>query len=193
MSRPRWQIVAVAAAPVVLLFATLGWAGPLRISNLLVTNSERTLLVSAVLLGALPEDVAEGLVTGIPAAVRFQIEIWQYNAWWVDRRIAAKIVERQLAYDVLTKEYRVSILQGEEREPYVTRELWEAERVLSQIRSLRLVPIASLKAEDLYYVRIRADVRSAPDSSLSKIVPFLSPRVETTWEQSPLLTLSRTR
>jgi hypothetical protein len=193
MSRPRWRIVAVAAALVVLLFASLGWAGPLRISNLVVTNSDRTLLVSAVLLGSLPEELVEGLGTGIPAAVRFQIELWQHNAWWVDRRIAAKIVERQLAYDVLTKEYRVSPLQGEEREPYVTRELWEAERVLSQVRNLRLVSIASLRGEDLYYVRVRADVRSAPDSSLSKIVPFLSSRVESGWEQSPLLTLSRTR
>ena len=185
--------MAVAAAPVVLLFASLGWAGPLRISNLVVTNSDRTLLVSAVLLGSLPEELVEGLGTGIPAAVRFQIELWQHNAWWVDRRIAAKIVERQLAYDVLTKEYRVSPLQGEEREPYVTRELWEAERVLSQVRNLRLVSIATLRSEDLYYVRVRADVRSAPDSSLSKIVPFLSSRVESGWEQSPLLTLSRTR
>jgi hypothetical protein len=193
MSRPRWWIVAVAAALVVLLFASLGWAGPLRISNLVVTNSDRTLLVSAVLLGSLPEEVVEGLGTGIPAAVRFQIELWQHNAWWVDRRIAAKIVERQLAYDVLTKEYRVSALQGEEREPYVTRELWEAERVLSQVRNLRLVSIASLRGEELYYVRVRADVRSAPDSSFSKIVPFLSSRVESGWEQSPLLTLSRTR
>jgi hypothetical protein len=193
MSRPRWRTVVVAAALVILLSPSPGRAAPLRISSLVVTNTEGTLLVGAVLLGALPVELIEGLGTGIPAAVRFQIELWQYNSWWVDRRVAAKIVERQLAYDVLTREYRVSALQGEEREPYVTRELWEAERILSQVRNLRLVPISSLRAEDLYYVRVRADVRSAPDSSLSRIVPFLSSRIETSWEQSPLLTLSRTR
>ena len=194
MSRPRWQIAAGAAAlGVTLLLAPLGWAASLRISNLVVTNADKTILVSAVLLGSLPEDVVEGLGTGIPAAVRFQVELWQYNAWWVDRRIVARIVERQVIYDVLTKEYRVSAVQGEEREPYVTRELWEAERVLSQLRGLRLAPIANLRQEDLYYVRVRAEVRSAPDSSVSKIVPFLSSRVETAWEQSPLLTVGRTR
>lgn len=194
MSRPRWQIAAVAAVlGSTLLLAPLGWAAALRVSNLVVTNAERTILVSAVLLGSLPEDVVEGLGTGIPAAVRFQVELWQYNAWWVDRRIVARIVERQVIYDVLTKEYRVSAVQGEEREPYVTRELWEAERVLSQLRGLRLAPIANLRQEDLYYVRVRAEVRSAPDSSVSRIVPFLSSRVETSWEQSPLLTVGRTR
>ncbi len=184
--------MAAALGPILLL-APPGWAGPFRISNLVVTNSDKTVLVHAVLLGSLPGEVVEGLTTGIPAAVRFQVELWQYNAWWVDRRIAAKIVERQVVYDVLTKEYRVSALQGEERELYVTRELWEAERVLSQIRALRVVPISTLRAEDLYYVRVRADVRSAPDSSISKIVPFLSSRVETGWEQSPLLSVGRPR
>jgi hypothetical protein len=178
---------------ITLLLAPRGWAASLRISNLVVTNSDRTLLVSAVLLGSLPEGVVEGLVTGIPAAVRFQVELWQYSSWWVDRRVVARIVERQVIYDVLTKEYRVSAVQGEEREPYVTRELWEAERVLSQLRGLRLAPIANLREEDLYYVRVRGEVRSAPDSSVSKIVPFLSSRVETSWEQSPLLTVGRTR
>lgn len=178
----------------VLSLPGFGWAGPLRISNLVVTNSDKTLKVDAVMLGALPNGIVEGLGTGIPATVRFQIELWQHNSWWVDRRIAAKIVERHVMYDVLTKEYRVSAVQGEERDPYVTRDMWEAERILSEIRGLRLAPIASLKNEDLYYVRVRAEVRSgSPDSSLSKIVPFLVSRVDTPWEQSPLLTVSRPR
>ena len=195
MLRPRWRIVALAAAlGLVSLPAAPGWAGPLRISNLVVTNSDKTLLVSMVLLGSLPEGVVEGLGTGIPATVRFQVELRQYSPWWVDRRVAAKILERQVVYDVLTKEYRVSAVQGEEREPYVTRDIWEAERVLSEIRGFRLVPIASLKSQDLYYVRARADVRSgAPDSSISKIMPFWSSRIETAWEQSPLLTVGRVR
>lgn len=170
-----------------------GWAGPLRVSNLVVTNTDRTLLVNVVLLGSLPEGVVEGLGTGIPATVRFQVELWQYNSWWVDRRVAAKILERQVVYDVLTREYRVSAVQGEEREPYVTRDIWEAERVLSEVRALRLAPITSLRTQDLYYVRVRADVRSGAPDSFSKIMPFFSSRVETDWERSPLLTVSRKR
>jgi hypothetical protein len=177
-----------------LLWPTPSWAGPLRISNLVVTNSDNTLLVGVVLLGSLPDGIVEGLGTGIPATVRFQLELWQYNSWWVDRRVVAKLVERQVVYDVLTKEYRVLAVQGEEREPYVTRDIWEAERVLSEIRGFRLAPLGNLPPDELYYVRVRAEVRSgAPDSSFSKILPFISSRVETSWEQSPLLTLRRSR
>ena len=177
-----------------LLIPILSWAGPPRISNLVVANSDNTLLANVVLLGSLPDGVVDGLATGIPAIVRFQVELWQYNSWWVDRRLVAKLVERQVVFDLLTKEYRVSAVQGEQREPYVTRDVWEAERVLSEVRALALTPIANLKGDDLYYVRVRGEVRSgAPDASFSKLLPFMSWRVETSWEQSPLLTIRRTR
>jgi hypothetical protein len=195
MRRRRWRVGALAAVGgLVLLASAPGWAAPLRVSNLVVTDSDQALLVNLVLLGSLPEGVVEGLGTGIPATVRFQVELWQYNSWWFDRRVAVKILERQVVYDVLTKEYRVTAVQGEERDPYVTRDIWEAERVLSEVRGMRLVPITSLRRQDLYFVRARADIRSgAPDASISKIVPFWSFRLETDWEQSPLLTVGRSR
>ena len=195
MSRLRQAAGLLAAMVVVELLAPvgLGAAALPRVSNLVVTNSDNVLFVSVVLLGSLPDGIVEGLGTGIPAAVRFQVELWQYNSWWVDRRVVAKLVERQGVYDVLTKEYRVAAVQGEEREPYVTRNVWEAERVLSELHALRLASTQNLRPEELYYVRVRAEIRSgAPDAS-SKILPFVSSRVETSWEQSPLLTLQRTR
>jgi hypothetical protein len=195
MLRPLWRGGALAAlVGLVVVLSPPGWAAPLRLANLVVTNADNTLLVNMVLLGSLPEGVVEGLSTGIPASVRFQVELWQYNSWWFDRRVVVKVLERQVVYDVLTREYRVTASQGEEREPYVTRDIWEVERVLSEVRSLRLVTIASLKGQDLYFVRARADVRAgAPDSSISKIVGYWTTRVETPWEQSPLLTIGRTR
>jgi hypothetical protein len=57
MSRPRWRTVVVAAALVILLSPSPGRAAPLRISSLVVTNTEGTLLVGAVLLGALPVEL----------------------------------------------------------------------------------------------------------------------------------------
>jgi Domain of unknown function (DUF4390) len=195
MSRRRWPAGGLAVALGLLLAAgAVSAAAPVRISNLVVTNSESTLLVNLVLLGAMPDGIVEGLGTGIPAGVRFQLELWQYNSWWVDRRVVAKLVERQVVYDVLTKEFRVSPVQGEEREPYVTRDVWEAERVLSEVRGYKLTPIAHLNLDELYYVRVRAEVRSgAPDSSVSRIMPFVSSRAETPWEQTPLLALRRVR
>ena len=113
MSRRRWPAGILAVALGVLLAAsTAGGAGaPFRISNLVVTNSDSVLLVNLVLLGAMPDGIVEGLGTGIPAAVRFQLELWQYSSWWVDRRVVAKLVERQVVYDLI-EDCVAPIVQG---------------------------------------------------------------------------------
>ncbi|HEY1333325.1 MAG TPA: hypothetical protein VGF31_03645, partial [Myxococcaceae bacterium] len=81
MSRRRWPtgIRAVVLGLLLVAGSASGAPGPFRISNLVVTNSDSTLLVTLVLLGAMPDGIVEGLGTGIPASVRFQLELWQYN------------------------------------------------------------------------------------------------------------------
>ena len=51
--------------------------------------------------------------SGIAAHVRYYVELWQHTRMGVDRRLQARMVERQLTYNVLTKEYKVAPLKGE--------------------------------------------------------------------------------
>ena len=109
MSRPRWTTGLLAVLFGLGCFSpTLAGAGPLRISNLVVTNSDNALLVNVVLLGSLPDGIVEGLGTGIPATVRFQVELWQYNRLWRDSLLIRKVVERQLDYNVVAKEFKAN-------------------------------------------------------------------------------------
>ncbi len=167
-------------------------AASLRIADLTVTNSEESLGVHAVLIGPMPPQMLEALETGIPASVRFTVELWQYGRFWFDRLLATKVIERTVTYDVLTKEYRVTTVKGEERLPQITKTLKEAQRVLTTLREPKFAPFATLKPDDLYYVRVRGEIQSAQDSSIARFLPFVSSgRDESSWERSPLLTISR--
>jgi len=187
----RWIVAAV-------LFGAAGGAvmsahaAGLRIADLTVTNSEESLGVHAVLIGPMPSQMLEALETGIPATVRFMIELWQYNRFWVDRLAATKIVERTVSYDVLTKEYRVQTVKGEEHPPHITKTFNEAQRALTTFRDPKFVSFTALRPDDLYYVRVRGEVQSAQDSSIARFLPFISSgRDESSWERSPLLTIRR--
>ena len=59
MSRRHWPtgILAVALGLLLVVGAASGAVVPLRVSNLVVTNSDNTLLVNLVLLGAMPEGI----------------------------------------------------------------------------------------------------------------------------------------
>src|SRR5262245_31387477 len=133
-------------------------AAELRISNLSVFLNDFDVTVNVILLGALPESIHESLHSGLATHVRLYVELWQQNRMLADRRIQAAAIERQVTYTVPTKEYKVASLSGEQREPYVTKDLREARRIVSEMRVHNLAPAASLSTRELYYVRVRSDV-----------------------------------
>ena len=178
------------AALCVLGTASPTWA-ELRISNLSVFLNDFDVTVNVVLLGTLSETMRESLHSGIATHVRLHVELWQQNRLLADRRIQARTVERQLTYNVLTKEYKVIAVSGEQGEPYVTKDLREAQRVVSEARVHNLAPATSLSRFELYYVRVRSDVSQGGVNSW--IARFAGDAEETPWVQSSLLTVNRSQ
>jgi hypothetical protein len=129
----------------------------LRISDLDVFLNDYEVTVHVVLLGALPDGLQEGVQSGIPAHVRLTVELWQYNRYWRDQLLVTKVVERNLAYNVVTKEFKVSVLRGEQRPVFTTRDRWDAQRILSELRGLKLTPATALDASAVIYVRVSAE------------------------------------
>ena len=157
----------------------------LRISNLSVFLNDFDLTVHAVLLGAVAESLHESLHSGIAAHVRLTVELWQDGG----SRLQARTVERQVTYNVLTKEYKLVSLKGEQREPYLTKDLREVQRVVSEFRIGNLAPAASLRKKELYYVRVRSDVSlGGVNSWFARVTGDAE---ETKWVKSDLLTVTR--
>lgn len=130
----------------------------LRIGDLDVSLNNHEVTVHTVLLDALPTGFGEGLVSGLPARLRFTVELWQYSRFWMDRLLTTRVVERQLAYHLVSKEYRVTSVRGETRPPYVSRDLRDAQRVLSELTGLTLTPAGTLDPAGIIYVRVSAQV-----------------------------------
>jgi len=166
-------------------------AAEVRISNLSVFLNDFDVTVTMVLFGAIPESMQEPLQTGLAVHVRYYVELWQYTWMGVDRRLQARMIERQLTYNVLTKEYKVAALKGETREPTLTKDLREAQRVISQLRVGQLAPVVALDKQELYYVRVRSDVSLGGVNSW--FARMTGEAEETPWVQSGLLTPVRTQ
>jgi hypothetical protein len=162
-----------------------------RISNLAVFLNDYDVTVTVVLFGAVPSALHESLHTGIAAHVRYYVELWQHTRMGGDRRLQARMVERQLTYNVLTKEYKVAPLKGEQREPLLTKDLREAQRVISELRVGQLAPVAALDKQELYYVRVRSDVSLGGVNSW--FARMTGEAEETPWVQSGLLTPVRSQ
>ena len=150
--RPLGLVAAVLVA--LTLAAPATGHAELRISDLDIFLNDQDVTVRAVVLGAVPPAFFESLQSGVPSHVRFTVELWRYSRMWPDRMVTSKLVERQLEYNVVTKEYKVAAVRGETRAPYATRDFRDAQRVLSEVRGLKLAPSSTLEAADVFYVRV---------------------------------------
>ena len=178
-----------ATALMVLVLAAATPAGAdLRISDLDVFLNDHELTVNVALLGAVPAAFQEGIQSGIPAHIRYTIELWQYNRYWRDVLLLARVVERQLAYNVVTKEYKVTSVKGETRAPLVTRDQRDAQRVLSDLRGLKLTPAGAMNAADVIYVRVHAEAALNGENSF---VTRMAGTAEETRRQSEYRTIMR--
>jgi hypothetical protein len=177
---------AALAALVVVLAAPAD--ADLRISDLDVFLNDHELTVNVAVLGAIGPAFQEGIQSGIPTHMRYTIELWQYNRYWRDSRLLTKVVERQLAYNVVTKEYKVTTLKGEVRAPHVTRDLRDAQRVLSEVRGLKLSPTGAVDQAEVIYVRVHAESALNGENS---IVTRMAGTAEQVMRQSDYRTMQR--
>ena len=185
------KVALAASLLAAVLLSALDAEAEVRISNLAVFLNDYDVTVTVVLFGAVPSALHESIHTGIAAHVRYYVELWQHTRMGVDRRLQARMVERQLTYNVLTKEYKVAPLKGEQREPLLTKDLREAQRVISELRVGQLAPVAALDKQELYYVRVRSDVSLGGVNSW--FARMTGEAEETPWVQSSLLTPVRSQ
>src|SRR6266446_996131 len=134
----RWPGLPAAALALLLLAGAAPARADLRISDLDIYLNDHEVTVRVVLLDAIPPTFHEGLQSGIPTHLRFRIE-------------------RQLAYNAVTKEYKVIALKGETHPAYGTRDLRDAQRVFSEVRALKLGPSTALNPAEIFYVRVQAE------------------------------------
>ena len=180
--RSLWAVVVTAT----MLVAVPPAGADLRISDLEVFLNDHELTVNVALLGAIPMTFHEGIQSGIPAHIRYTVELWQYQRYWRDNLLLSRVVERQLGYNVVTKEYKVSALKGESREPHLTRDMRDALRVLSELRGLKMQPASVLEPVDVIYVRVHAETALNGENSF---VSRMAGTAEQTMRQSDYRTL----
>jgi hypothetical protein len=188
-ARPMHALRALTALAFV-VFLTAPAGAELRINDLDVYLNDHEVTVHVVALGALGPALQEGLGSGLPAHVRFTIELWQYNRLWRDRLLITQVLDRQVNYNVVTREYRIVFAKGEGRGPYTTRELSDAQRVVSEVRSVKLTPASTLDPAGIIYVRVHAETALSGEHN---VLSRMAGTAEQAVRQSDYRSLMRTQ
>jgi hypothetical protein len=128
-----------------------------KLNNIIVTNTRDDLLVYLTVEGAFREEMQEAVLSGVPTTFSFFVNLYRVRNFWPDEGIAALKLTHTLKYNNLRKEFIVT-RSWENDKQWVTQSFAEAQRLMSEIDSLPVVPLSRLEKGKQYQIQAKAEL-----------------------------------
>lgn len=125
------------------------------LANIIVTNTRDDLLLYLTVKNAFPPKIKDTISSGVPADFSFYINLNRVRRFWPDKEIAEAVITHTIKYDNLKKEYVVT-RSWEDSQPLAVKSFEEAEKLMTEIDSLTIVPLKQLEKGKRYQVRAKA-------------------------------------
>jgi hypothetical protein len=127
------------------------------LTNITVSNTRDDLLLYLNLEDAFSEKLKKAILSGVPATFTFLAKLNRVRNLWFDKDIADITVTHTIKYDNLKKEFIVR-RSWRNNEPEVTKSFSEAQKWMTEVNSLKIVPLGQLEKGQQYQLRTKAEV-----------------------------------
>jgi hypothetical protein len=134
-----------------------GFSQDAILTNITVSNTRDDLLLYLNLEGAFREEMKKAILSGVPSTFSFFAKLNRTQNLWFDETIADIEVTHTITYDNLKKEFTVK-RSWKEDNPEVTKSFKEAKKWMTEINSLKLIPLNRLEKGEQYQLRVKAEV-----------------------------------
>jgi hypothetical protein len=148
--RPLWLAFSV-------LYILSFWTGApaAEVTDLIINNSQGHLLLSLHIRDALTKEAGEPATDEVSSTIVFSIALYQVNHFWFDKKVAHQTATNTLKYDPLKKEYSL-MRSWNSGPPMVVADLDQAGELMTEVKDLKVVPLARLKKDRTYQIRVQA-------------------------------------
>ncbi|MCG6910189.1 MAG: DUF4390 domain-containing protein [Deltaproteobacteria bacterium] len=140
-----------------LLFADQAHALDARLKNIIVTNTRDDLLIYLTVEGAFTEDMQTAILSGVPTTFSFYVNLYRTRSLWFDKKLAELKITNTVKYDNLKNEFVIQ-RSWEDGKPIIVKSIEEAEKMMTEIDSLKVVPLNRLNKGDRYQIRTKAQL-----------------------------------
>ncbi len=164
-----------------------------KITDIIITQSSANLLVYATLRDAFTKEIEEGIVNGVATSFTFYLRLMKQRSVWTDVEVVSLIVKQTVAYDLLKDEFSFTSQNGNQTQTLTTKNFAYIRRWMSSLEGVKLTSYQNLKPGELYYVQVRAEIRSIklvfPLNVLLFFVSFWD--FDTPWANSALFRVGK--
>ena len=136
----RKQIICALATVMFLVSNGMVFAQEASLTNITVSNTRDDLLLYLNLEGAFSEKLKKAILSGVPATFSFLAKLNSVRNMWFDKDIADITVTHTIKYDNLKKEFTVR-RSWKNNEPEVTKSFSEAQKWMTEVNSLKIIPL----------------------------------------------------
>ena len=135
----------------------LVYAQDASLTDIIVTNTRDDLLVYLAVEGAFREKMKTAVLSGVPTTFSFFISLYKERNLWFDKKIADIKVTHTLKYNNLKKEFIVK-RAWESTDPIITQSFEEAQKLMAEIDSLKIISLEALEKGGHYQIRAKAEL-----------------------------------
>lgn len=149
---PCWRsLLSACLAAWLLAAAVCAHAGSIEAQQAALTPTEDGYALSAEFTVDLGARVEEAVARGVPLFFALEFDLTRKRWYWANEHVADRRIEYRLAYNALTRQYRLSA--GGLHQNFAT--LAEALRVVARIAALHVVDHGAIKPGETYNAALR--------------------------------------
>ena len=139
------------------LMGNVSFAQDAKLTNIIVTNSHDDLLIYLTVEGAFKDKMKKAVLSGVPTTFSFFATLYRVRNLWIDKKIADIKITHTIKYDNLKQEFSIS-RSRENSGTIVTKSFREAQKLMAEIDSLKIVPLWKLEKGGKYQIRAKAEL-----------------------------------
>lgn len=130
-------------------------ASDARLENMIISNSDKDLLVHVNAEGAFTEEITEAVMSGVSTTFSYIITLHRIRPLWINEKISSVEVDHTIKYNHLKKEFTVT-RSWSDAPPVITTSFEEAQSLMTQIDKLNVAPLESLVKGESYQLKAKA-------------------------------------
>jgi hypothetical protein len=167
---------------IIVFFYSATYARNVSIQDIVWDKVDGNLIVSFKLNNVFSSQLNEVILNGTPITFAYFVTLYQVRDFWMDKKIVNIKIDHMMKYDILKEKF---IMQRSWRidEVLVTDSLAEAQKIMTEIGNLKILPFDWLENDGRYQIGIKAELSKANLPHNLRSAFFFSPSwgFETDW------------
>jgi len=166
----------------IVFLSNVTYASKASLQDIVWDKVDGNLIVSFKLKGVFSSQLNEVVLNGTPVTFTFFVNLYQVRDLWVDKKTVNIKIDHMMKYNILQEKF---IMKRSWRidEVLVTESFAKAQKVMTEISNLKILPFDWLENDGRYQIGIKAELSKANLPLNVRSAFFFSPSwgFETDW------------